>query len=115
MRERKIERLVLTHATLDVTAMPVEMQREATGLGAVIEHCMLAMTPGCFSCAPERMVAEIQEIGAGHVILSSDLGQMDNGPVVEGFDAGLSRLVDAGLSMAEARQAVSENPRRLFC
>jgi hypothetical protein len=113
-RERRIQRMVLTHATLDVTDMSPAMQKECVRMGAVIEHCMLAMTPGCFSCEPERMVAEIREVGAEHVILSSDLGQVANGPVVQGFRAGLSRLQKAGLTIAEIRQAVAVNPRNLF-
>jgi hypothetical protein len=86
------------------------LQREAVALGAWVEHCMLAMTPGCFSCTPERMVAEIRAVGVERVILTSDLGQVANGPVVAGFGAGLARLVAAGFTPEEVRRAVAVNP-----
>lgn len=113
-RDMGIRRMVLTHATLKVTDAPLEAQRRAVALGAVVEHCMLALTGEQPDCTPDRMVAEIRELGVEHVILTSDLGKPADGPVVAGFGDWLARLEAGGLPHAGLRRAVVDNPARLF-
>jgi len=113
-RAMGIRRMVLTHATLKVTAAPVELQRRAVALGAVVEHCTLALTGTDPDCTPARMAAEIRDLGGEHVILTSDLGKPADGPVVAGFGAWLVRLEAAGLSRPALRRALTETPAALF-
>lgn len=113
-KEAGVKRMVLTHASLGVTDAGLALQREARSLGAWIEHCLLALTPGERSCTEAEMAAQIQAIGAEHVFLTSDLGQMPNGPVVAGFGNGLARLVAAGLSRREAKMISSVNPEKVL-
>lgn len=109
-----VKRMVLTHATLNVTAADVALQKEARAIGAYIEHCMLALTPACRSLSEAEMVATIQATGAERVFLTSDLGSKDNGPVVAGFANWVLKLVDAGLDFADARRMITETPESLF-
>jgi predicted metal-dependent phosphotriesterase family hydrolase len=48
------------------------------------------------------------------VILSSDLGQAANGPVVAGFARLLDRLRHAGMGDDEVRMMIVDNPRKLL-
>ena len=113
-KEAGVKRMVLTHASLAVTDAPIEIQREALELGAWIEHCLLALTPGERSCSEAEMVGQMQAIGAERVFLTSDLGQTPNGPVVAGFGQGLARLIAAGLTREEAKLISSVNPERVL-
>jgi hypothetical protein len=111
---RGIKRMVLTHATLGVTAMPMDLQQKAVKLGVLIEHCMLAMTSGEPECTADRMVHEIRAVGIENIILTSDLGQIPNGPVVAGFAFGLMKLASAGLDYRSIRRMIRDNPAGLF-
>ena len=53
-------------------------------------------------------------MGVEHVILSSDLGQVDSGPVVAGFARCLGKLIGAGLTEDEIRVMIVDNPKKLL-
>lgn len=107
-----VRRRILTHASLGVTSAGLAVQRAAVEGGAWVEHCVLALTPGERACTEAEMAGQIVELGPENVVLTSDLGQPANGPVVAGYGAGLARLVAAGLPIAAARLVSSANPRR---
>lgn len=109
-----VKRMVLTHATLNVTAMDLDLQREVVSLGAWVEHCMLSLTERCRSLAEEEMVGQILELGPEHCFLTSDLGSVDNGPVVAGFADWLERLAQAGCPEEALRQMITANPEKLL-
>jgi hypothetical protein len=113
--ERGVRRLLLTHVSEPVTAVPLEMQRQAVSLGALVEHCFFALTPACpGAISLERMRDLIEAVGPDAVILSSDFGQVHNPDPVEGFAHYLERLHGAGMGLAALRTMICDNPRRLL-
>lgn len=114
-RGHGVKRMVVTHASESVTNMNIEKQKEAAGLGAFIEHCFFAATPACPNpISLDEMAEQIKAIGVEHVILSSDLGQKANGPVVEGFAHYLKELLRRGFSRDEIRVMIADNPEKLL-
>jgi hypothetical protein len=114
-RDCGVERLVVTHPSEPVTRFSLEQQKQAIDMGALIEHCFFAVTDSCpGDVALEEIGDQIRQIGVKHCILSSDLGQPANGPVVEGFAYYLRQLSNLGFSDEELRVMIVENPRRLL-
>jgi len=110
-----IKRMVVTHASESVTALSPDQQREAVALGALIEHCLFAVTDMCPDAVTVGEIRDqIRHVGVNNVIVSSDFGQEPNGPPVAGFAHYLEKLHQAGLSGEEIRVMISDNPKRLL-
>jgi len=62
----------------------------------------------------ESAFANIRKAGASRAVISTDLGQTINPPVVEGFAMFAERLLDAGFTAAEVRTMAVTNPTRLI-
>lgn len=109
------KKIIVTHASESVTHMTPFQQKEAVKMGAYIEHCFFAVTPACPDPVTlEEIGEQIRHVGAEHVILSSDFGQSQNLPPVEGFSFYLEKMKQIGFSPEEIRQMVCENPKSLF-
>jgi len=114
-RQRGVQRVIVTHASHTVPNLTVAEQKEAVHHGAFIEHCLLGISKRQGSAlSVEALRDQIRQVGAAHVILSSDLGQAANGPVVPGFARGLSRLRASGMSEDELRMTIVDHPRALL-
>ena len=61
-----------------------------------------------------ELAAQIRALGPEHVIVSSDFGQVANGPIVAGYARYLQALADEGLSEAEIHTMIVDNPVRLL-
>lgn len=110
-----VRRKIVTHASEIVPGMTVGQQRQAAELGAKIEHCFLVVTSCCPGTIPlETLADQIREVGVEHVVLSSDFGQVANGPPVTAFAEKLDRLVRLGINEEQVRVMVVDNPRSLI-
>lgn len=109
-----VERMVVTHASQSVPDMSVDEQRKCVALGAVIEHCFLAVTDCCPGAISLDVIAQqIRAVGTEHVILSSDFGQPVNGPPIEAFGKHAGQLLSLGFNESDLQVMLCDNPRRL--
>jgi predicted metal-dependent phosphotriesterase family hydrolase len=106
-----LQNIVLTHPSENVTPVPIELQKQAVEVGALIEHCLLAVSLGNLSW--QELAGQIRAVGVDHCFLTSDYGQPDNGPVVAAFASGLEKLRACGFSDEEMRRMIVDNPRKL--
>jgi predicted metal-dependent phosphotriesterase family hydrolase len=114
-RKVGVRRMVVTHASEQVPGFSIAEQRAAIELGAWIEHSFLPMTPcGGGSLSAQALHDQLRNIGIERMILSSDFGQVANGPVVAGFLRHLEAMVAVGFSVDEIRTMVVNNPHRLL-
>jgi len=114
-RKNSVQRMIVTHASEYLTSLSLEQQREAVSYGAFIEHCFFAATESCPNpLLLDDMEEQIRALGIEHVILSSDFGQTENGPVVEGFQYYLNKMVNLGFNSEELRVMIMENPKYLL-
>lgn len=114
-KEMAIERMLVTHASESVPAFTVGQQKEAIELGAVVEHSFFAVTPSCpGKISLESMRDAIRQVGAAHVILSSDFGQTANGNPVQNFLHHLEMIAALGFDESEIRQMICLNPERIL-
>jgi hypothetical protein len=110
-----IRRMVVTHASESVTLWTHEQQQLAVSYGAMIEHCFFAVTPSCPNpTSLASILDQIHALGAEHVILSSDFGQVANGDPVEGFAHYLEKMITLGLSREALGAMIRENPGKLL-
>ena len=111
-RERGVRRTIVTHAT---AGMSVAQQREAVACGAMVEHCLQWAAPWEGAHARLRVIRDqIEAVGVEHAIVSSDFGQVANGPVVAAFARYLGALRDEGLGDDAIRTLIVDNPRQLL-
>lgn len=104
-------RSVITHASF---WWPIEAQREAAGLGAMLEQCAIATYHDGGDAAFGEIAAQVRAGGVEHVVLATDLGQAANPIPPLGFARWIDRFLEAGFGEAEIGRMVRENPARLL-
>jgi hypothetical protein len=109
-----VDKLIVTHPTLHIINMPIDIQKELARKGAYIEYCCY-LTTRLGGLIKTKLIAEqIRTIGVENCILSSDLGQPENPYPDEGFNIFLKNLLDEGISMEELKIMTSINPTKLL-
>jgi Family of unknown function (DUF6282) len=110
-REMGAKKVVVTHAEFPSQNLSATEQAELAGMGAWIEHCFTTMHTGK---APwDGVLAAIRAVGPERCILSTDLGQIINPPVAEGFAMFVQRLLDGGFGAEQIRRMAVSNPAAL--
>ncbi|HUX40392.1 MAG TPA: DUF6282 family protein [Rectinemataceae bacterium] len=110
-RERKVERVIVTHVDFPSTFYTIEEQRELVALGAYMEHCYT--TPATGKVGWDVAIGQIKAIGASRVVLSTDLGQPNAIYPDEGISLYTERLLAAGFTESDIRRMVAKNPTAL--
>jgi hypothetical protein len=117
VREAKklgIAQIVVTHAIGPPVNMTTAQMKEAAGMGAYIEF-VAGMALGEHSAfSTQQYYDAIRAIGAEHVILSSDSGQLNRPAPDDTIAIVAGRLKAAGLTNAELHQIMVENPATLL-
>jgi len=113
-RRQGVKRIVVTHAMLSPIRMSLSQMQEATQLGAMIEFVGNALIGQTKSAAFRDYAEVIHKLGAGHCILSSDLGQAGNPLHPDGLLQLFAGYREAGLSFSEIEQIAKANPARLL-
>ena len=114
-RKRGVKKILVTHPEWAPTFFEVEQQRELASLGNVwFERCFVSTTELCGS-VPFKVIEEAI-IGAGveTTVLSTDLGQPQTPPPVEGLCLYAEQLLGSGFGREDVRQMMCINPARLL-
>jgi hypothetical protein len=123
-RQEGCDRIVVTHAQLDVVGMTEAQMKKAAALGAKMELCALGMLVG--PTAPlewmrhtrrvpiEETAACIRSVGARHFVLGTDLGQTGNPTPADGLQMFVTGLMAAGLSREQIETMGREVPGALL-
>ena len=117
IREAKrqgIERIVTTHAMGRPINMSVAQMKQAAELGAYIEFVANFVIGARASFTVQQYCEAIREIGPARVILSSDSGQANHPFPDDLLAQAAHQLHEAGLSRAELRAMLIENPATLL-
>jgi hypothetical protein len=109
-KRRGVRRLLCNHPTYVIDATLDDIRR-LVDMGVYVEHSMCMFVPGSkfkFYDPPE--LARIIEAGTvGRTILGSDLGQVGNPRMVDGFRNVIETVLDLGYDEAQVRRMVSTN------
>lgn len=114
-RRRGVTRLLCNHPTYVVGATLDDIRR-LTGMGVYVEHSMCMFVPGSkfkFYDPPE-LDAMIRAGTVERTILGSDLGQLGNPRLIDGFKNVIETCLDLGYDEAQVRRMVSSNAAELM-
>ncbi len=113
-KKQGISRIIVTHAMGHPIDMTVPQMKEAAELGAYLEFVGAFIIGTRAEFSAQEYFEAIRQIGADHVIISSDSGQL-NRPYPDdtmAYVAGQLRAM--GATEAELRKMMVENPRKLL-
>ncbi len=110
-KERKIERIIITHVDFPSTFYSVEEQKELLKYGAFMEHCYT--TPATNKVDWNTVIGQIRAIGPDRVILGTDLGQATAVYPDEGLALFGEKLLENGFSEDDIRTMIVKNPTSL--
>jgi len=110
-KERKVERIIVTHVDFPSTFYSIEEQRELLNYGAFVEHCYT--TPATGKVAWDVVIGQIRAMGAERTILTTDLGQATGIYPDEGLALFGEKLLRNGFSETEVRTMIVKNPASL--
>ena len=110
-REKGLKRIVATHVEWPATRFTRDQQTEMIRMGALLEHNVANIMSGDLPVS--ELVAQIKELGAEHMLLSTDLGQAVNPAPVPMFEKYVQELLSAGVSKDEIHCMIVENPAHL--
>jgi hypothetical protein len=113
IREAKrqgVENVMVTHAMSVPVNMSITEMQAAAKLGAYLE--LVWVRPA--SEAAQEYVKAIRAVGPEHIVLSSDLGQMNNPLHPDGLLALYQYLASQGISAADIDRMAKSNPAKLL-
>jgi len=113
-KDAGVEKILVTHADLDVVSVSKEDQKKMAGMGAYIEHCFTPCTHLRQRLDPRRIAEAIKYVGAEHCVMSSDMGQPVNPIPREGFRMFVKTMLHLGISEREIDIMIRENPAKLL-
>jgi hypothetical protein len=111
-RDRKVERIIITHVTFPSTLYSIEEQKDLIKYGAFVEHCYT--TPATGKVNWDTVIEQIRAIGAEHVVLGTDLGQATAVFPDEGLALFGEKLLANGYSESDIRTMIVKNPASLI-
>jgi hypothetical protein len=108
-------KVLVTHPEWAPTFYTVEQQKTLAAGGSVMfERCFVSTTHLCGFVPFETIERAIMECGVETTVLSTDLGQPDTPPPVEGMRKYAERLLSSGFTVDDVRQMMQANPIRLL-
>lgn len=113
-RERRVEKILVTHPDLDLIGMTLEQQIEAVSLGALVERTFVSTTATGGTIRLETIAGRVRAVGLEANVLTTDLGQPENPRPVDGMRRLLRGLRALGFADRDVRRIAGENPAQLL-
>jgi microsomal dipeptidase-like Zn-dependent dipeptidase len=123
-RELGVKSILVNHALTNVPGLTMAQAKEVTGMGAMIEVCFLQFLAGPNAPLPflvhwtqvnaKHVAQAVKELGAGSVLISSDLGQSGNMVHPDGLEAAVAAMKKEGISDADIDTMMRKNPAKLL-
>lgn len=110
-KDAKVNKIVITHPNFPTINLSKEEQKELSELGAYMEHCFT--TPHTGKVSWESTYEQVHHVGAGHCILSTDLGQYNAMYPDEAMKVYMSNMLANGFDENMIRVMTQENPTYL--
>jgi hypothetical protein len=107
-----VERIVVTHCQSDPPGLRPGDHEALAAAGALLELTYVTLEMGRVSARDTASL--IRRVGARHIVLSSDLGQVDRPPPGEGLARFREVLLAEGLAPGEIDVGLRDNPAALL-
>jgi hypothetical protein len=110
-----LSRVLITHPEWSATHFSIPEQRRLASFGNVMfERCFVSTTHRCGYIPMPVIERAIAEVGITTTVISTDLGQPDTPPPVEGFRMYAAALRSAGFHADDIRRMMCDNPKALL-
>jgi hypothetical protein len=123
-KELGVNNILITHGLTNIPGLTMEQAKEVTALGAMIELCYLQFMTGPtaqykwmthWDKVDADIVAKaVKEIGADHLVLSTDLGQQGMMTPPDGVENQIAAVKAAGVSDEDIDKMMRKNPAKLL-
>lgn len=113
-RKAGVTKILVTHPDLMLLGIGVADQTALADEGAILEKDVNTLGPPWHSITLDAMVKSIREVGPARCVLATDYGQLHSPSPVEGLRVFIQLCLEQGISEAEVRTMVAENPARLL-
>jgi hypothetical protein len=123
-RDLGIRSILVNHALTNVPGLSMAQAKQLTEMGALIEISFLQFRAGPNAPLPfmtywtqigAREVARaVKEIGAQHLVISSDLGQIGNMTHPDGLETAIEEVKREGVTDGDIDLMMRKNPARLL-
>jgi microsomal dipeptidase-like Zn-dependent dipeptidase len=123
-KELGVNNILITHGLTNIPGLSWEQAKQVTAMGAYIEICYLQFMTGPsaqykwmthWDKVDANVVAKaVQEIGADHIVLSTDLGQQGMMTPPDGIENEVAAVKAAGVSQGDIDKMMKKNPAKLL-
>jgi microsomal dipeptidase-like Zn-dependent dipeptidase len=81
----------------------------------MMEVCARSVTaPGHPELSPKVLAERITAVGAEHVVMATDYGQVDSPPALDGMRWYIAQMLECGISANDVERMTRVNPSRLL-
>ena len=123
-KELGVKNILVTHGLTNIPGLTIAQAKEVAALGGMIEICYLQFMTGPtaqyqwmthWDRVDAKAVAQaVKDIGADHLVLSTDLGQQGMMTPPDGVENQVAAVRAAGVSQADIDKMMKRNPARLL-
>jgi hypothetical protein len=114
-RAAGVRKVLVDHPELWLINMSLEDQRALAAKGAKMEVCIRSVTaPGHGETSPKLLAEQVKAVGAEHVVMATDFGQVDSPPAPEGMRWYIAQMLEHGIPPADIELMTKVNPSRLL-
>lgn len=110
-----VRKILVNHPELWLVGMGIQDQRELAAKGVMMEVCVRSVTaPGHAELSPRILAERIAAVGAEHVVMATDYGQVDSPPAPDGMRWYIAQMLECGISADDIERMTKINPSRLL-
>jgi len=110
-----VRKILVNHPELWLIGMSIEDQRELAAKGVMMEVCVRSVTaPGHGELSPRILADRIAAVGAEHIVMATDYGQVDSPPAPDGMRRYIEQMLECGISPHDVECMSKINPSRLL-
>ncbi|WP_026580903.1 DUF6282 family protein [Bacillus sp. J33] len=113
-KEAGVEKIIIQHADMGISKIPLEDQKYFASQGCIIEKCFLACSSDFHDLTIEEMAKTIEIIGYESCILVTDYGQPHHEAPVHALNRFVEELLLHGVKEDQVIRMINENPRTLL-
>jgi predicted metal-dependent TIM-barrel fold hydrolase len=114
VRSIGFERTIVTHVNAFLDEFTPDVLDKLVSLGAMLEISNGVLVPLHGRQDPQDVAKIIRQVGADHIVLVSDAGQLENPSPPEALRAFCHILIKEGISPEEIEKMIVDNPTRLL-
>src|SRR5258706_13725698 len=123
-RELGVKNIIVTHGLTNVPGLTMPHAKQVVDMGGIIEVCFLQFQAGpntpleflkhWTQINAKNVAQAVKELGAGGLVISSDLGQSANMTHPDGLEVAIGAMKREGISDADIDTMMRKNPAKLL-